>query len=386
MKKAVPFTFNVLYFAGFAALGPFIVLYYQQLGFSGAQISLLAGLPPLLTLFFSPFWTNLADATRRHKLIMSLGMVVVILVMMAFPFLHSFALVMLVVFLFNIFVAPISSFADSATISMLGEEKDFYGRIRLGGTIGWGLMAPIAGALIKQYGLNMAFWICAVFMALGLIVSQGFSFSRPAETKSQGNVRGLLISRRWIIFLALAFLGGIAFASTAAYFSPYMKELGGNELHVGIALAVSTLTEVPVFFFGDRLLKRFKPYGLLIFSLIITGLRSLLFAAVGTPTLAIFSQVLNGLTFPAMWIAGVSYADENAPEGLKSTAQGLFGAMTFGFGSAVGGFMGGFLLESIGGRALFLVYGVVVLLGVAIITLIEKRSRVSAVEAQNPSL
>jgi len=386
MNKVIPFTFNVLFFAGFAAIGPFIVLYYQQLGFSGAQISLLAGLPPLLTIFFSPFWTNLADATQRHKLIISLGLATVVAVSIAFPFLQTFGLVMLFVLLLNIFAAPLSSFADSATISMLGEEKNLYGRIRLGGTIGWALAAPIVGALIKQYGLNMAFWSCALLMALGLLVSQGFSFSKSTETKPQGNIRDLLVSRRWIIFLALAFFGGIAFASTAAYFSPYMKELGGNEFHVGIALTISTLTELPVFFLGDRLLKRFKSYRLLIFALIITGIRSLLFAAVGAPILAILAQLLNGLTFPAMWLAGVSYADENAPEGLKSTAQGLFGAMTFGFGSAVGGFMGGFLLENLGGRAMYFVYGLVVLLGVAIITLIEKRSTISVAEAQNPGL
>ena len=32
-----------------------------------------------------------------------------------------------------------------------------YGRIRLGGTLGWGLFAPIAGALVLKYGLNIAF-------------------------------------------------------------------------------------------------------------------------------------------------------------------------------------------------------------------------------------
>src|SRR5215510_9887237 len=293
MNRAIPFTFNVLYFAGFAAIGPFIVLYYQQLGFSGAQISLLAGLPPLLTIFFSPFWTNLADSTHRHKLIISLGMAVIVAVSVSFPFLHTFAMVMVVVLLFNVFVAPLSSFADSATISMLGEEKNLYGRIRLGGTIGWGLAAPIVGALMKRYGLNMAFWSCALVMALALLVSQGFSFNQSTETKSQGNIRDLLVSRRWIIFLALAFFGGIAFASTAAYFAPYMKELGGNELHVGIALAIATLTELPVFFFGDRLLKRFKSYGLLIFALIITGIRALLFAAASAPVFAILAHALH---------------------------------------------------------------------------------------------
>lgn len=40
MRKATPFTFYFLYFAATAALIPFIVLYYQQLGFSGGPIGL----------------------------------------------------------------------------------------------------------------------------------------------------------------------------------------------------------------------------------------------------------------------------------------------------------------------------------------------------------
>ena len=50
VKKAYPFTFYFLYFAALACLAPFVVLFYQQLGFSGAQIGLLAGMAPLITL------------------------------------------------------------------------------------------------------------------------------------------------------------------------------------------------------------------------------------------------------------------------------------------------------------------------------------------------
>jgi predicted MFS family arabinose efflux permease len=377
MKRAIPFTFNVVYFAGFAFFLPFIVLYYQQLGFSGAQISLLAGLSPLVTLFFSPFWTSLADATRRHRLIMSAGLSAAVVVLVLFPFLETFALVMLAILIFNVSAAPLTSFADSATMTMLADEKEMYGRVRVGGTIGWGVAALVAGALIKAYGLNVAFWGSGLMMFLGLIVSQGLSFGGYHETQQpgpkSGGVRELLSNRHWILFLALAFLGGIGFSSAAAFFSPYLKELGGDELHVGIALLVGTFTELLVFVFGDRLLKRIKPYRLLIVGLVATGIRSLLFAVSGAPILAILVQGLNGFTFPVMWLGGVSYADENAPPGLKSTAQGLFAAMTYGFGAAVGGLMGGFLLESIGGRALFLVYGAVLLAGVALISFIENR-------------
>jgi hypothetical protein len=44
MKKTAPFTFYFLYFAALACLAPFIVLFYQQLGFSGTQIGLLVHL------------------------------------------------------------------------------------------------------------------------------------------------------------------------------------------------------------------------------------------------------------------------------------------------------------------------------------------------------
>jgi MFS family permease len=67
-----------------------------------------------------------------------------------------------------------------------------------------------------------------------------------------------------------------------------------------------------------------------------------------------------------MWLAGVSYADENAPAGLKSSAQGLFGAMTFGVGAAVSGFIAGPMLASIGGRGMFLVFGIIILVGVGV--------------------
>jgi MFS family permease len=105
---------------------------------------------------------------------------------------------------------------------------------------------------------------------------------------------------------------------------------------------------------------------LLTFSLAMFGIRALLFAAVSIPWLVLLVQVFGGMIFPAMWAAGVSYADENAPAGLKSSAQGLFGAASFGVGAAFSGFISGVLLESIGGRGMFLVLGIVILAGLAI--------------------
>jgi PPP family 3-phenylpropionic acid transporter len=145
-----------------------------------------------------------------------------------------------------------------------------------------------------------------------------------------------------------------------------MAELGADESMMGLALTISTLTEMPIFFLGHRLVRRFGSYGLLTLTLAMFGLRGLLYAAVSTPFMVLLVQAFGGMIFPAMWTAGVSYADEHAPEGLKASAQGLFGAMSFGVGSAVSGFIAGPLLQSIGGRGMFLVLGIVILVGLVI--------------------
>ena len=61
MNKVWPFTFYFFLFAGIAFISPFLVLYYQELGFSGTQIGLLTGVSPLVTFFSATLWTGLAD-------------------------------------------------------------------------------------------------------------------------------------------------------------------------------------------------------------------------------------------------------------------------------------------------------------------------------------
>ncbi len=368
MRKIWPFSFYFLYFAAMASLLPFFVLFYQSLGFSGAQIGLLTGIPPLITLLGAPIWTGLANSTHRHKLIMGLGLGVSVIVAILLPNLSSFAVVFAVIIIYNIFISPVSSLSDSATMTMLGEQKAMYGRIRMGGTIGWGIFAQVAGVLLALYGLEILFYVFAGIMLVNLLVSQKFSFGERQEHDPQtGTIWVLLRNRRWVIFLASAFLGGIGAFSVASYLSPYLQELGADGNWIGFAFLVATVTEIPIFFFGNLLVKRFSAYGLFVISLVLLGVRSLLFGLAGNLFLAIVVQGLGGAIFPAMWSAGVAYADENAPAGLKSTAQGLFGAMTFGFGAAVGGFLGGVMLENIGGRGMFLVFGIIILAGLILI-------------------
>ena len=445
MSKLWPFSANVLFFSALACVLPFLILFYERLSFTGPQVGLLTGLSPLVTLVSGPLWTNLADRTHRHRLVLSLILLLSGLCLVVLPFLTSFWPVLAVVVVLSACFIPVTSFFDSATMLMLGGQPQLYGRVRLGGTLGYGLMGYLAGLLAQHYDLRWALWLAAALLLLTLLVAQALRFAaaqpgpaqfgpaqpgaaanstaqpgpamraaaqpgpaQPGPTQPSpatnstaqpgpamrgaaqpgpakpfaaqsgpaqpGGVRTLLADRRWWPFLALAFAGGLASVISSNYLFAYMRVLGAPESSMGLAITLSVVSEVPVLFFGNRLVSRFGPYPVLLAAMLITGLRLLLFFFAVTPTWVLLFQLLNGLTFPLMWVAGVAYAHAHAPPNLAATAQGLFGAMVYGFGDAVGGFAGGPLFERLGGRATYILFGMIILGIVALVALLQRRA------------
>jgi PPP family 3-phenylpropionic acid transporter len=369
-----PFSLYFLVFAGVATSLPYLVLYYQSLSFTGAQIGLLAGIAPLIALVSLPLVTGLADRTSRHRLIMSLSWLVVVSGLVLIPYLKTFMPLFGMAILSGFFFSPILSLSDSATMFMLGDRKDLYGRIRLGGTIGFGIVATAAGSLVESYGLKIAFWSAAGLFFVAFLVSQklvhgGEESGKPAD---RGRVSDLLRNPHFLLFLLIGFSGGVSFATINAYLFPYMKELGAGESMMGLALTIGTIAEIPVLFFVSRFIKRYKAYALLIFSISATGLRCLLLAAASTPIFVLFVQLLNGFSYPLLTVAGVTYADEHAPKGYRATAQGLFNASAGGIGSAVGGLAGGLLIESMGAKGMYLVFCIFVAFVLVFVRLVRR--------------
>lgn len=374
MKKIYPFSFYLLYFGAGACFFPYVVLYYQSLGFTGAQIGTLSAISPLVSMVATPFWTGVADVSHRHKLVMSVTLLGAVGLVILYPFAKTIAAVLVLVSLYSFMIAPVNSFADTATMTMLGDQQNMYGRVRAGGTIGWGVIAPVAGIMIAKYGLNWAFWLYAVILFIGFLVSQRFLYSEVKQQVSIKNgMRELFSNRRMVLFLATAFVTGMALMSINSFLGAYMGGLGIEKSLLGFALAIPILVELPVLFFANRLLARLKPHGLLILSMFATMLRLFLYATVTSAAGILVFQLINGITFSTLWVAGVSYINENAPPGLSATTQGVFGATVFGFGAAGGGFIGALLLERVGGAQMYGIFGVMMLVMLIVYVLFERR-------------
>jgi MFS transporter, PPP family, 3-phenylpropionic acid transporter len=372
---AWPFSFYFLLYAVVATYAPYQVLFYQFLNFSGTQIGLLVGIAPLIMLVTLPMITGIADRTNQHRQVMSISILVMIFGLFIFPYLRSFYLQLTLAIILSVSLSPILTLSNSATMFMLGEKKDLFGRIRLGGTIGFSIFATLSGALVENYGLKIAFWGAALLLILTFLLSQKLIHNEEEAQAPVSKGRGgeMLKNPHFLIFLLIGFAGGISFAALNIYLFPYMKALKAGESLMGLALTIGTISEIPILFFVDHFIRRFTAFRLLIFSIAMTGLRFLLMGVTNNPLMVLAIQLLNGFNFPLLTVAGVNYADEHAPQGFRSTAQGLFNAAMSGIGSAAGGFIGGLLFESLGAKNMYLILCAFLAIVVGIVLLISRR-------------
>ncbi|MBE0699857.1 MAG: MFS transporter, partial [Anaerolineaceae bacterium] len=279
-------------------------------------------------------------------------------------FTRSYWLIIPIVIGFSFFNAPIIPLVDTSVLSMLGEHRDQYGKQRMWGAIGWGIAGPIAGWLVGIYGILAAFPAYLILLSMEFVPGYFLHVVKPEQGPPfWSGLRGLLADRRWYVFLLVIFLGGTGLSIVTNYLFLFMSELNATSAMMGVSLAAATLSEIPVLFFSGQMLRRWGPRGVLVLSLAAYVLRALGYSIATQPWQAVALQAFHGLSFSALWVAGVSYANELAPKGLGATAQGIFSSTVMGLGGISGAVLGGVLLDRFGGAGVFRISAAIVFLG-----------------------
>jgi MFS transporter, PPP family, 3-phenylpropionic acid transporter len=359
--------FYFLYFGAWACLAPFLSVYYKGLGFSGSQIGFLASISPLTTLIAASFWSGLADATQHHKRILLTAVAGSAFSILALSLVNMYWLMIPIVACSAFFTAPIIPLIDNSTLALLGDRQDQYGKQRFWGAVGWGLTGPVTGWVVGNFGIRWAFACFLIFAVFLFFSGFGVKVTRSGQTPLfWPELRRLITNRVWILFLLVVFIGGSGLMVIDYFLFIFMTEIKASSALMGISLTVATLSELPVLFFSSQLLRKWGPRGLLIISLSACVLRTFGYSISTQPWQALLLQLLHGLSFSAMWIAGVSFANQIAPEGLGTTALSLFTGTAMGLGGITGAILGGALLDRFGGAGMFRVTSMYVLAGLVL--------------------
>ena len=309
-------------------------LYLTEAGIPVKTLGVLSGVIMIVSLFTLPLFGRLADNARSKNLIMDLGYLFTIIMYVLFMVVKNVAVICVLRLIYGLTATPLMTLYDTITMENCRKHGWEYGPIRMVGTIGFSLMALFAGYAMKG-NVRQMFPMTIVCYTITMLLGMLFPTSRRVEIKptegadeeeaaaeKKGNVYVLLKNRKIRNVLIMFFIYTICSTINLTYFGNYVKELGGSLEMVGIANAILGFSELPFHLGpGKRWLQRIGVEKSMLVVLGVGLFRWTVCALTGNPTVLMWTMILNGIQLVPVIIGVAEYLYDQAPEGLKVTAQ-----------------------------------------------------------------
>lgn len=353
--------FYFFYFALLGTLVPYWTLWLQSLSFDAATIGWLMGILHVSRVLAPNLWGWLADRTGHRVHIVRLGALATWLIFILIFWQTSAVGIALVMAGFSFFWNAVLPQFEVITLRYLGQEKAYYSRIRLWGSVGFVLAVVLIGLLLDQTGIAVLPWVVLGLMLLIWLNALAVPVtSEPAvDGKAAGSRMGPILRQPQVIaFFAVCFLVQLSHGPYYTFYSVMMQELGYTRSEIGLLWALGVMAEIVLFIFMPRLLQRFSIRGIMLASLVLCVLRWGL-TGIWPEQLQVmlFAQLLHAATFGSLHAVGIALVQHYFGSETQGRGQALFSSLGFGAGGAAGAVLAGQLWSSWGQASFLLAAG-----------------------------
>ena len=359
--------FYFFYWAAASSLIPYLGIYYKNLNIIGHQIGLLGGIPYIFVFIWSIFFGFLADLTQKYRLLLKISILGLIVSVSLIFFADSFQQLVPVIALYAVFSSPINPIVDKLTLDWASRCNGEYGKIRIGGSLGYGLVVTITGFIITLFNLKWIFLVYVFFILICYSTTFYFNNSTKQIVKEKVSIKDFIDSFKnvnFIIFLLLIITWGMGESSVTNFLFLHMFDIGSNYILMGLSISFAIISESIVFLHIAKINKRIGLINTLVVGFIIQIIRLLGLSYIRTPWMGILAQLFGGASFGFIWAGGVAYVNKNLPKKLSTTAQGLRTGFQSGLGYAIGVIFSGYLYENVGSALLYRYMSIIVLFGI----------------------
>ena len=357
-KKDPQPSLSAAYFLFFAILGiflPYFNLYCHYLNFSSRQIGILSGSMALMK-SISPFiWCYLADrvwSRKKISLVTSLTSAVTFGICL---FISNFYIMLIIITLYGFFrtaIVPLIEATTWETIEIRGGE---YGRIRMWGSVGFIATSLLGGWLLDILPIKSTLYLIIILSFL--LFFNAFKIPRDqtldSAKKISGHIFSLLLKPKIFFFMAICTLMQISHGAYYGFFTIHMDKLGFSRTVVGLNWGLSVLCEVILMMQYKRWFGKFKPEAVLTLACFVATWRWWIMAYSESLVFLFLAQCSHAISFGAFHIASLTYLNQNIPQALRTSGQGLLSSISYGLGGTIGLVLSGFLYDSVGARNLF---------------------------------
>lgn len=253
--------------------------------------------------------------------------------------------------------------------------KNNYGPIRAFGAVGWMIGSPLGAWVIEQYGypsLGLVFAVLSIFNVAITFFMQDAIKQEKKEGIHFSDLKKLVADKRYVIIVLIFLIINIIATADTYTMVDKMLVLGADEGMIGARWSIQAFTELPLFFAGGYLLKKFGDYRLMIFGTVMYIIRFLLYAVVQSPEMLIAVSLLQCVTYPLIMITSKTLVDDTTPPELRASGQTIASAFYVGVSLLIAPVLSGILADAFGLDLTLAIFGLSGLLAIALGSVYKK--------------
>lgn len=246
-----------------------------------------------------------------------------------------FVLFMIIIIVGEFLESPTYALSDASLLKRLGDDREYYGRIRMWGSLGWAVASAMVGLLINystfklcqvvQNNYIIAFYVFVGFVAAAFANSLWFRFSYDDEKKFEdiGKVAPMLLSLRHTSFLLATLYTGFCYGILVHFVNWYIDDIGGSSAIMGAAGAAREISALIMFAMSATTLQALGNVNSMVLCLLVYIICFICYSILDDPWVAVALEVLDGGTYGLVWSTCVNYMSAvGSSLGVIETTQG----------------------------------------------------------------
>jgi PPP family 3-phenylpropionic acid transporter len=338
------------FWCSWSSFTSFAALFFKHVGLTDAETGLALSLSALFGIPGQAVWGFLCDKLRTGKKVFISANVLILLIILMFTFIRGTVPIMVLMSLLGFTQIPQPAVLDSWILGSIGDRKEDYGHIRLWASLGFAVSALLFGKLIRLLGYPVMFISASIFIILTVAISITIPESAAMEKEKArirllDDYREIAHNRRFLFFLLIGFMIGLAARTTHMLLPLIIEKVQGTADDLGMAFFITGLSEIPMLAASKRLTARFHAMSLIMVSaLLYIGQFSLMLLA-SSPTLIFFAMAFQGLAFGNFLPSVRLFVRQHAPGDLKTSAQTLTDGIVSSLAGVIGSAAGGMIIQ-----------------------------------------
>jgi PPP family 3-phenylpropionic acid transporter len=340
--------FFTLQYFGVGIFAPYMALYFQDKGLSGAQLGTILGLMPLVSIIAQPTWSTFSDYFQSRRTMLFLSCLSAAIFAIFYTLIHSFLGLLVISILYALLYAPIGTLSTALALDYLEKEnrQDEFGYIRLWGSLGFAFTAMLAGAFfIKTMMPILPLLYSAIMLVITFLV---LTLPEGEKTKPTAWWEGIAVifQRKEIIpyFIGCMFLN-TSLSIGLQYVALFMNELKSPGWMIGMAISLQALLEAPLMAKVPKWTGKYGLPAVFMAGVILLPLRWLIFIVIKDPVWIIPTSIFHSLTIVSLMVVGVKYVDSKFPREWRASGQGIYSTIMNGIGPSIGLLLAGSIYE-----------------------------------------